>query len=371
MNSVLGMVNRKEIMDKYKIGVLIAAAGMSSRMKDFKPLMPMGDKTVIETTIENYKLLGINRIVIVIGHQGYKIKELLKDEDIIFVKNESYETSHMFDSICLGIKEIANTVDLLFITPADSPFVQQFTLKKMLEEINTPSIKIIQPSYMGKNGHPLLLKKEAFRDILDHDGTMGLQGVIAKMGKKCKNISFEDPGLAMDADLQKDYLNLLKFNEDKRYPTVDMCRRIQDYFHMTDEVKRHCEKVAEEALNICRQLNNIDTKKVVAAALLHDIAKGKPNHAKVGAQWLKDMGYEEISEIVAEHMELNSISSAITEKEVVFLADKLIYKDKLVTINERFSNKENMYKNNKEALQTVERRKKQAEILYNMIYGSC
>lgn len=74
--------------------------------------------------------------------------------------------------------------------------------------------------------------------------------------------------------------------------------------------------------------------------MLHDIAKGSPMHAELGASWLKSMGYDEISEIVEEHMELETIPDKVTEKEVVYLADKMVKIDNLVSINERFSYKE-------------------------------
>ncbi len=43
-----------------RIGGLILAAGLSSRMGDFKPLMPLRGKTLIENTIDSLLLCGIH-----------------------------------------------------------------------------------------------------------------------------------------------------------------------------------------------------------------------------------------------------------------------------------------------------------------------
>jgi len=106
----------------------------------------------------------------------------------------------------------------------------------------------------------------------------------------------------------------------------------------------------------------------MAASMLHDIAKGSTNHADVGAKWLLEMGYEEISKIVKEHMELSIISNVVTEKEVVYLADKLVKDDTLVTIDQRFSFKEELYKNDITAAKAIEKRKIQTMNLYNMMF---
>jgi putative nucleotidyltransferase with HDIG domain len=361
-------------MIKSKIGAVIVAGGLSSRMKDFKPLLAIGNKTMIETTIKNFQSVGVDEIVIVTGYRSADIEKKLIGYDVNFVKNEKYESTYMFDSICIGLKELAEKVDLVFILPSDSPFVQQYTLKKMMEEMRNLSLNIIQPNYEGKNGHPILLRKKAINTILEHDGTMGLQGAITKMGVNYKNMTFVDPGIIMDADTINDYLNLIEYNKNKNCPSVELCEKIQDFFHMSDALKAHSNKVTAVALNMCQNLYErgiiLDKKIVMAASMLHDIGKGNQQHAKVGAQWLLEMGYEEISKIVGEHMELDVISKIPTEKEVVCLADKLVRGDNLVTIKERFSYKEEFYKYDESAIKVIEKRKEQAMYLYCMIFES-
>lgn len=361
-------------MKVHKIGAVIVAGGLSSRMKDFKPLMSIDNRSMIETTINNYKQFCVDEIVVVTGYRSRDIKIKLKDLNVDFVENENYHNNHMFDSVCLGLRGLKNKVDFTFISPADSPFVQQFTLNKMMEEMMNSSYNLIQPSYEGKNGHPLLLNKSAVNKVLCHDGTNGLQGAIANMEGDCKNLSFVDPGIILDADTGTDYLKLLVYNESKNCPDFEQCKKIQDYFSMKSSVKAHCEKVASVALNICDSINNngirLNKNKVLAASLLHDIAKGMDNHAELGAMWLKDMGYDEISDIVKEHMELKEIAKIPNEKEVVYLADKLVKGEKLVPINERFSFKQELYKNDINIVKSIEKRKEHANFLYyNFLYN--
>lgn len=359
---------------KKTVGSIIVAAGLSSRMKDFKPLMKIGSSTIIESTINNFKLLGVDEIVVVTGYRENVLKNSINCENIRFVHNSNYEITHMFDSICLGLKEIRNKVDLIFITPADSPFVQQFTLKRMMDRMKNSNYEIIQPSYEGKCGHPLLISSEYVNTILKHDGTNGLQGVITYKSDSYLNMSFVDPGIVMDADKKPDYQALLKYNEIKGCPSVEMCEKMLNHFQATDLVKSHSHKVMEVALSINEKLKKrgliLDKDAIVAASMLHDIAKGNPHHGEVGANWLMEMGFEIISNIVREHMELKELSPVIREKEVVYLADKLVMENKICSIEERFLLKEELFKSNEIITKVVEKRKHQAMLLYDIIFGT-
>lgn len=354
----------------YNVGALIVAGGFSSRMKDFKPLMKIGDKTVIETAINNFRLLGAGKIIVVTGFRADDIENGLKGCDIKILKNENYSTTQMFDSVCIGLRELNNTVDMTFVTPVDSPFVQQFTLKKMVEEMTDGKLEVVQPAYDGQEGHPLLLSRDAIEHMLKHDGAMGMRGAISGI-KKYRKLFFADPGIIMDADDMTDYFKLLEYFKGKNIPSVELCEKIQNYFNMTDNVKRHCGMVAHVALDLCGKLSekgiNLNKDIVAAAAMLHDIAKGNSMHEKVGAMWLKDMGYTEIAEIVEEHMELETISDVLTEKEVVFLADKMVKGDKIISIDERFSDKENLYNHDEVIIKKVKKRKEQALKILSMI----
>jgi len=69
---------------------------------------------------------------------------------------------------------------------------------------------------------------------------------------------------------------------------------------------------------------------------LHDIAKGKEDHSRVGAEIMAN--YPEIAEIIASHMDVFlDASQAITEKEIVYLADKLVKNNQIILLQDRFN----------------------------------
>lgn len=90
----------------------------------------------------------------------------------------------------------------------------------------------------------------------------------------------------------------------------------------------HCRQVAKTAGAIAGELPGLDAALLRSAALLHDAARSQPDHPKVGASWLREMGYPEVAEVVEAHHDPDS--EDINEKTVLFLADKM-------PIEERFA----------------------------------
>ena len=72
-----------------------------------------------------------------------------------------------------------------------------------------------------------------------------------------------------------------------------------------------------------------------SAALLHDVARGEKDHARMGAAWLRELGYHEAAALVAQHHDRRD--EAVDEAALLYLADKCVQEDRRVTIAERFA----------------------------------
>ena len=76
-----------------KVAAIVLAAGKSERMGRNKLLLELGGKTIIERVLDALKKVNITQIIIVVGHEEYKIKELLKKfpDKIKIVINYEYK----------------------------------------------------------------------------------------------------------------------------------------------------------------------------------------------------------------------------------------------------------------------------------------
>ena len=77
-------------------GALIVAAGKSSRMGDFKPMLQLGSISIAQRVINNFRQAGISKVVVVTGYHADVLECHLASNNVVFLRNENYANTHMF-----------------------------------------------------------------------------------------------------------------------------------------------------------------------------------------------------------------------------------------------------------------------------------
>lgn len=189
------------------ISAVIAAAGLSARMRDFKPLLCLGDSTVVRHTVAALRGAGVQDILVVTGYQSAVLERHLNSDGVMFLKNERFAQTDMLTSLQLGLAALPPGGDRVFVTPADVPLVSPQTLRQLL----AVEAQAVRPLYQGRGGHPLLLRSDAVRTVLDWHGPGGLKGLLNTGALETVCVETADPGILMDADTPRDYKGLLQY----------------------------------------------------------------------------------------------------------------------------------------------------------------
>ena len=105
---------------------------------------------------------------------------------------------------------------------------------------------------------------------------------------------------------------------------------------------RHSRTVAAVGAALAQALAGrmpaLDAALARAGCLLHDLAKGAPQHGAVGQALLENLGLPRLGEVVGSHMVMSPEhldSPFPTEEQLVYLADKLVVEDQITTLEER------------------------------------
>ena len=118
--------------------------------------------------------------------------------------------------------------------------------------------------------------------------------------------------------------------------TPELARSLLSAAAPGEKVEAHCRAVAVEALRIADALPvELDRALLESAALLHDVARGEKDHARLGAAWLRELGYPEAAALVELHHDLQSMEP--DEAAVLFLADKCVREDRRIPLEARFA----------------------------------
>lgn len=189
-------------MADLQLGACILAAGFSSRMGRFKPLLTLGDKTVIQRVIDVSKAVGLKEITVVTGYNRQALQPVIHQERAREAFNSRFDEG-MFTSIQAGTAQLSPDLDGFFLMPVDCPLVTPQVLKKLMEQFEPK--QFVVPCYRGKKGHPLLIPSAYRRAILEHDGKGGLKAITDSDFTKMKRVETGYEGVVMDMDTPKAY----------------------------------------------------------------------------------------------------------------------------------------------------------------------
>ena len=233
-------------------GAVVVAAGMSSRMGDFKPMLSIGSISVAQRVVATLKQAGAARVVVVTGYNAEELERHLTSSGVVFLRNENYRTTHMFDSALIGLRYLRDKCRQVLFTPVDIPLFTAATVDALL----TSGAELACPVCGGTRGHPILMSANVIDRVLEDSGESGLDGALSRCGVPMTLVEVDDPGILHDADTPEDYRELLRMhNSQLTRPVVQVsiCRekrfldpRVAMLLTLTDEtqsVRAACQRM--------------------------------------------------------------------------------------------------------------------------------
>ncbi|MFH2094032.1 MAG: DVU_1551 family NTP transferase [Pseudomonadota bacterium] len=352
MHQILKKEMNQDIDPAAALSVVIPAAGFSSRMHGYKPLLKLGDKTMIEVVIQLFKGCGITDIIVVTGHNRDCLTPCIQKAGARTIFNPDYETG-MFGSIQKGAEQVSPQSCGFFLLPVDIPAIRPATILALWALFKKHPDHIIIPEFERTPGHPPIIPARLIPKITAMRSDSNLGKLLLSQTDRLVRLPVYDRGILLDADTQTSYEAVAQKYQQMHIPDLQECHcLIQSILPGETAIQSHLLLVAKTALKLGRAIvNNLqpDNKKrldiplnmnlIQAAALLHDIKRKEKNHALAGSRFLESFGYFQAADIVAEHMTLTP-GDTLTEKEIVYFADKLCIGNRLeLDYRQRFIDK--------------------------------
>jgi len=170
-------------------------------MGAFKPLLPFGKTTVIQSCLD---YLGLENIVVVLGHRADEIRKHLKDVTIAINPDPH---SEMGASIAIGIQAVS--AKAVIIALVDHPAVPSTIVSRLIAEWQNGA-RIVIPTWQNRGGHPVLIDLSFRAELLSLDQTGGLRSFFQNHAEEVHRLPVDSPFVARDMDTWDDYLALHK-----------------------------------------------------------------------------------------------------------------------------------------------------------------
>lgn len=184
---------------------IVLAAGLSSRIGDFKPLLTLGCKTLLEHVLILYRSAGISDVRVVTGYRADDLTVLAQHFGAKTIFNPHY-LEGMFSSVVAGVSGLSPACAGFFLHPVDIPLVRRetiFTLQKALQKGTTG---IYHPTFQEIRGHPPLISAVHAKAIQSWQGQGGLRMFLKEHRVDAVDVPVEDPFILKDIDTPEDYV---------------------------------------------------------------------------------------------------------------------------------------------------------------------
>ncbi len=361
----------------HRYAALIVAAGFSSRMQcGFKPLLPIpfqeGTCTALEYVINLYRGLGIERIVVVSGHRREELEPQVLRLGATHIHNPQTERG-MFSSVCAGLETLLASGLSCFVHPVDIPLVRPCTVQALLQKAEAHPKQICLPTFNGEPGHPPLLHTKHIRAVLEWTGENGLHGILQRL-PQCL-VPVADSHILQDMDTNEDYANVCARAPRRHILEPEEAQALLRCCAVSEQGMAHAHAVARIAKEFTNTLNQaergrrLDPLLAEAGALLHDICKGERQHEHAAGVMLRAMGLPTMALLVEEHRDCTLPPQApLTEKELVYLADKYVHGWRLISVETRFGQKLELYAKNEEACRAIRTRLSHAQAMEERLF---
>ncbi len=192
----------------FAFGVVILAAGASTRMGACKLLLPWGEKTILTHLLDQWRIAGAAQIAPVIDPSNQPLRKALAYAGFSpsdWIENESPQLG-MFSSLQKASRWTGwlSTLTHWIISLGDQPHIETSTLCVLLNAARENPTRICQPALNGETAHPIILPGSNFRELAQND-IPDLRTYIRTREALRLRVAVEDAGVSRDLDTPEDY----------------------------------------------------------------------------------------------------------------------------------------------------------------------
>jgi molybdenum cofactor cytidylyltransferase len=188
------------------ISAILLAAGQSKRMGRPKMLLPWGNTTVLGKVIETIHNAGVDDILVVTGGAKNEVEKLVASYELRTAYNQNYADNEMLASIQLGLQAQKPEAQATLICLGDQPQVEERCVRIVCEKFLANKSSIVVPSYQMRRGHPWLITRDLWEEVLQMRAPESMREFLNKHGKDIFYVEYDSPSILQDLDTPEDYL---------------------------------------------------------------------------------------------------------------------------------------------------------------------
>ena len=181
------------------VSAILLAAGEAKRMGKLKQLMPLGNSTIVEQTIDNLLSSKVHEVIVVVGYRAEEVIRRIATKPIKIAVNPIYQQG-MGTSIITGLSQVDSRAQAIILVLGDQPFVDSQTINRLMDEFDTHDKGIVIPVHQGRRGHPIIFSLKYRAQLSELKGDIGGREIIREYPDDILEVTVDCEGINIDID---------------------------------------------------------------------------------------------------------------------------------------------------------------------------
>lgn len=188
-------------------GLIILAAGSSSRLGKPKQNLVFQGNTLLQRTVKSALAADCQQVLVILGANSAVIEPTIKNEPILITHNPDWEEG-MASSIRYGLIALLKNhpnMQAVILMLCDQPFADTSIINQLIQAAANNK-HLVASAYNGTIGPPALFNKTHFNELLTLKGNEGAKKLLLKYADEVHTVPF--PLGMIDIDTIGDYERL-------------------------------------------------------------------------------------------------------------------------------------------------------------------
>jgi molybdenum cofactor cytidylyltransferase len=183
-----------------KIGAIVLAAGMSSRMGSNKLVARVAGKPLIRHAVEAAIASAAAPVIVVTGNSDAEVRKGISPLAPLFVDNPDFSKG-LSTSLKCGLRALPADCDGAVVLLGDMPGVSSGLIDKLIASFDPGEDRAIcVATRHGKRGNPVLWARRFFPEMLTIEGDVGARQLIGQNAELVCEVEAPDDGPLTDID---------------------------------------------------------------------------------------------------------------------------------------------------------------------------
>jgi molybdenum cofactor cytidylyltransferase len=184
---------------------LVLGAGGSRRLGRPKQLLPYGDGTLLDHTLDTARRCGFDQLVVPIGGAADEVRERVDLSGADVVVNYDFGEG-CSSSIAAALATVDERCDVLVLMLGDQPGVTPATVAALLEGRDDAPLAVCR--YDDGRGHPVAFDRRMFPQLADLHGDKGVWRLLDQRADEVVEVRIAG-NVPLDVDTPEDYQAVL------------------------------------------------------------------------------------------------------------------------------------------------------------------